>query len=192
MVAAGLMSAILPLGLGAIVMSVRLRVSGMDLQTILRNVLLQPRWWRTWYPRALRRPGDVWSRLPREIRRFRSVRGVGKAYVFGVLMPLFAMPVTRHLLVLQVVLWSMWVVCVSMIWTTHNRATKVIRARTGVTANEASSILNTPTWRASAWRREPAAALLRDGSLRPGPKASAAEPVGLGPAVAADRSTRVS
>jgi hypothetical protein len=33
----------------------------------------QPGWWKAWWPRFGRRPGDVWDRLPRSIRRFRNL-----------------------------------------------------------------------------------------------------------------------
>jgi hypothetical protein len=35
-------------------------------------LLEQPGWWSAWYPRAFRRSGDVWHRLPRRIRRFHT------------------------------------------------------------------------------------------------------------------------
>jgi hypothetical protein len=32
----------------------------------------EPTWWLSWYPRRGRRPGNVWDRLPPEVRRFRA------------------------------------------------------------------------------------------------------------------------
>jgi predicted Ser/Thr protein kinase len=40
---------------------------------ILRSAFLQPGWWPGWYPRALRRPGDLWDRLPPQIRAARHL-----------------------------------------------------------------------------------------------------------------------
>ena len=46
---------------------------------ILRSALLQPSWWPGWYPRRLRRPGDLWDRLPPPIRAARHVVGIALA-----------------------------------------------------------------------------------------------------------------
>jgi len=35
----------------------------------------QPGWWRSWYPRRLRRPGDVWARLPPVLKWPRATAG---------------------------------------------------------------------------------------------------------------------
>jgi serine/threonine protein kinase len=41
--------------------------------TIVGAILRQPAWWLLfWYPRAFRRPWDVWDRLPRSFRVFRG------------------------------------------------------------------------------------------------------------------------
>ncbi|MEX2179575.1 MAG: protein kinase [Gemmatimonadaceae bacterium] len=56
----------------------------------LRTLFAPPRWWSSWWPRALRRADDQWDRLPRELRRFRAFRdltiGVLIVHV-GVVMP---------------------------------------------------------------------------------------------------------
>ncbi|MEO8577617.1 MAG: serine/threonine-protein kinase [Gemmatimonadales bacterium] len=38
---------------------------GMRFSELLRVALWPPEWWGMWWPRALRRPSDVWDRLPR-------------------------------------------------------------------------------------------------------------------------------
>jgi Protein kinase domain len=43
---------------------------------ILRFALLQPSWWPGWHPRRLRRPGDLWDRLPSPIRVARHLVGI--------------------------------------------------------------------------------------------------------------------
>ena len=35
-----------------------------------------PSWWMTWYPRAFRRPSDVWARLPFRVRLLRVGLGL--------------------------------------------------------------------------------------------------------------------
>jgi hypothetical protein len=40
---------------------------------ILRTILGEPSWWRTWYPRVLRDPASVWDRLPPALKVLRTV-----------------------------------------------------------------------------------------------------------------------
>ena len=49
---------------------------------------------------------------------------------------------------------------VAVTWALRQRAMKYISATLAVGAADASKILNTPTWRASVWRRAPTASLL--------------------------------
>jgi predicted Ser/Thr protein kinase len=42
-------------------------------RTLLRIGCRPPRWWRAWWPRRFRRPGDVFDRLPPEMRVLRSM-----------------------------------------------------------------------------------------------------------------------
>lgn len=44
------------------------RSSGMSAGRLWRVALRPPRWWRGWWPRRARRPGDVFDRLPRDYR----------------------------------------------------------------------------------------------------------------------------
>lgn len=48
-----------------------LRKLGYEHSRILRETLLQPKRWIGWYPRSLRVPGDVYDRLPADLRRVR-------------------------------------------------------------------------------------------------------------------------
>jgi len=176
----------LPIAFGAAAAMIRLRATGLDAPSILRKALLQPRWWRSWYPPGLRRRGDVWGRLPREARRFRTIRGLAQAYVFGIFLPLLAIMAAGHpVSIVQWLIWGIWLVLVTLLWVERYRATKIIRAIAGVTATEASAILNTPTSTRSAWRRAPAASILRVDSRRASPahKSPSKEMMGL-----ADRS----
>jgi tRNA A-37 threonylcarbamoyl transferase component Bud32 len=40
---------------------------------LVRVACWPPEWWGMWWPRALRRPGDLWARLPRPARLVRNV-----------------------------------------------------------------------------------------------------------------------
>ena len=141
--------------------TIRLRSYGLDGRSILMRALQQPRWWRSWYPHALRRRGDVWSRLPRELRRFRLCRGTFQIYVLGVFLPLQLITLTGRLpTVIWAASWATW--CVSIVWllAERRRATTFVRAKAGLTAGEASAILTTSTFGVPTWRRTPISSLL--------------------------------
>ncbi len=53
--------------------------------------LRPPRWWPIWWPRRYRRPGDVWHRLPPELRVGRWVN----AFMLAVALPLNAVAISR-------------------------------------------------------------------------------------------------
>jgi hypothetical protein len=55
------------------------RRAGYTIREILRVGFLQPRFWQFWYPRALRRPSNVWGRLPPVVRWTRGVWGAALA-----------------------------------------------------------------------------------------------------------------
>ena len=143
------------------VSTMRLRSYGLDSRSILLRALQQPRWWRSWYPRALRRRGDVWSRLPRELRRFRLYRGTYQIYLFVVFLPFQLANITRRLPALVLAaLWVMWFVGGLWLLAERRRATRFVRAKVVIPAAEASAILTTSTWGAPAWRRAPISSLL--------------------------------
>lgn len=48
-----------------------LRFEGFPIALAQRVIWSEPGWWPNWYPRALRRRGNVWDRLPRSVRRLR-------------------------------------------------------------------------------------------------------------------------
>jgi hypothetical protein len=147
----------------AIVAGVRLRAEGLDAKTIVMKVFQQPHWWRSWYPRALRRRGDVWDRLPREFRQSRIFRGLFLVYVFGLFLPLTV--ITSWDSRLPVVRLSLTLITATglvSLFALRRRAVKNISARLRTTSAEALTILNTPSWRVSTWRRRPAATLLSE------------------------------
>ncbi len=58
---------------------------------ILRSAFLQPAWWPGWYPRALRRPEDIWERLPLQVRAARHLAAVAILVWAFLVIPLIAM-----------------------------------------------------------------------------------------------------
>jgi serine/threonine-protein kinase len=135
-----------------------LRSQGLNAGDIFRKAFQQPRWWRSWYPRAFRRPGDVWSRLPKELRRFRIYRSLLQIFALMVMIPLLLL-FRRTPLVLPVAL-LVQIVGMVVVFAARHRAAKFVRTKTAATAAEASAILTTSTWGATAWRRPPASILL--------------------------------
>ena len=54
-----------------VVVTTRLRLEGFSISQSQRAIWTEPSWWPFWYPRAARRAGNVWERLPAEIRYVR-------------------------------------------------------------------------------------------------------------------------
>jgi hypothetical protein len=145
----------------AAIMSIRLRILGVDARTMAARVVQQPTWWRGWYPRALRRRGDVWDRLPPEFRQSRAYRGALLFYMFTVFMPLqVIMTWERQQSPLRSALLVSTVVAMLVLFALRHRAVKSITAKLQINAADALTILNTPAWRVSAWRRAPTSSLL--------------------------------
>lgn len=150
----------------ALVATIRLRSYGLDGRSILMKAFQQPRWWRSWYPRAFRRRGDVWNRLPRELQRFRLYRGIFQIYMAGIFLPLQLMMTSAgpNLLAADGVAWLVTFVGIAMMFTERRRATKFVHERVVLAPEEASAILTAPTSGGVTWRRPPASLLLGQGN----------------------------
>ena len=172
---------------------VRLRLQGLTLKSVMMKALQQPSWSRSWYPHSLRRRGDVWDRLPRRLRQFRTVKGLLLTYMFAVFLPLQLTTLWgRQLPTLRRLLWGATLAGLTLMFALRRRALKNIQTRSGATAVEASALLNTPTWRLSTWWRAPASSLLR-GRAQPPPRAGEASdpaPTELADRGAAERPTQ--
>jgi len=170
--------------------ALRLRSYGLDGRSILMRALQQPRWWRSWYPRTLRRRGDVWSRLPRELRRFRLCRGAFQIYVFAVFAPVQLTLTGHRSTVLSVASFAIWLVLGFWLLAERRRAAAFVRARVGITAAEASGILTTSTFGVPAWRRAPISSLL-DGQGTASPRGAIEAPAAGDTRIASERSTQL-
>ena len=60
-------------GVGVVIRAIAYAASRASWTTILRRILGEPTWWRTWYPRVLRNPESVWDRLPPALKLMRTV-----------------------------------------------------------------------------------------------------------------------
>lgn len=151
----------LPMTAFAVIASFRLRAEGLSGRAILLKAFQQPRWWRSWYPEIFRRRGDQWSRLPREIKRFRICLGLMQLYVLTVFIPVqFISMGSDDLAAAQLAVLALQLILMALTFNERRRAAKFISAKAGVTLIEASAIVSTPTWRITAWRRAPASTLL--------------------------------
>ena len=61
-----------------------LRHEGFGFLRTQRVIWTEPSWWPFWYPRALRRRGNVYDRLPRIVRIARAVPVAGVAWLIGI------------------------------------------------------------------------------------------------------------
>ena len=92
---AGALTLSLPVVLGSYaVMAKRYGLHWRKLTTI---AYYAPKEWRLWWPRKLRRPGDIWDRLPRSIRRMRTGMTLYFGSMFGVVIPAMVLVLTLSL-----------------------------------------------------------------------------------------------
>jgi len=170
------------------------RGHGLTPKSVMMKALQQPSWSRSWYPKSLRRRGDVWDRLPRRLRQFRTVKGLLLTYMFAVFLPLQLTTMWgRQLPTLRWLLWGATLTGLTLMFALRRRALKHIHTRSGATAVEASALLNTPTWRLSTWWRAPASSLLRGQAQPPTRAGEASDPARteLADRGAAERPTQV-
>src|SRR5262249_44216675 len=112
--------------------------------------------WRGWYPRSLRRPGDLWDRLAPELRRFRHWRSVVPIWAFGICLP-FSPPPRNWMVRAGPIL-----AFAGLFWLLkeRRRVEKFVRAQTNMSVLEASAVLTLPPWRTATWHRLSATRLL--------------------------------
>jgi hypothetical protein len=146
---------------GAIVV---LKRQTLDAGSILHVALRQPRWWRFWYPKRLRRRGDVWDRLPPRIRRLRIAFAVGCCYLVGLSVPVSLGLVLRSWPQLRLAVSLSTFLILPLLFLERGRTTKYVADTLGVAPIDASRILSTPSWRTTVWQRPPASALLQPGA----------------------------
>ena len=166
---------ILPVALGLFVAAIRLRTQGMNAAGIARKALQQPSWWGGWYPRPLRRRGDMWDRLPREMRLFRAYRSACLVYIFSVFVPVQLMGMANgNLSALRTTMYVLTFALIFGMSVIRRRATARIKSTLAVNDADASRLLNTPAWRTSAWRRPSTAPLLASSRASTAPREAAA------------------
>ena len=56
-----------------LVVTYRLRKSGLAWRAVRQRLFLQPAWWQAWYPRAWRDPSNVWDDMPWAMKAMRTI-----------------------------------------------------------------------------------------------------------------------
>jgi Zn-dependent protease len=153
--------------------SVLLKGEGLDGRTIARKALQQPRWWRGWYPRPLRRRGDVWDRLPRQVRRNRAFWMMTLLSAFVFLVPLQVVLLrSGHSDVVRFVQYAM-ILTMLLGAAGIRRCSKYISKTFEMNINDARRLALASTSRVSFWHRTPSAMRLL--GYRTSPAATANE-----------------
>ena len=123
----------------------------------LRTMFQPPRWWCSWWPRALRRSDDQWDRLPPVLRRFRAWRDAALGILLvhiAVIMPVVITGSAPKGISVTLVLAEMTALAVATIGTAiSSRAAKRAMMELGLSAYEASkagalpNVASHPKWK---------------------------------------------
>jgi hypothetical protein len=127
-----------------------------------RIIWTEPSWWPLWYPRVLRRRGNVWDRLPAAVRRVRTWPAAFLALGFlGQSDALFhfldwrriPVPLPIGVVVVSAVMFALWYVLMV-------RARRALQRQGLDAADAARVVLAVPPSRVSFWSRPHIAAVL--------------------------------
>ena len=148
---------------GFVIYARGIATGGPPLGDVLRVSMWPPKWWGLWWPRSLRRPGDVWDALPTSARLARVL--LSSMFALTIVWfamgrkPPWMMPIIRGL-------WGavLLVVGIALARWRHR----------GFSVQHASHLLFGPTTSATFWRLPQVGAVL---VTRSGPGAGRATPV---------------
>jgi len=152
------------------VVLLNLKREGVSIRDSQRAIWTEPPWWPFWYPRGLRRAGNVWDRLPRFVRAARSALPVLAIYppilfliaIFGRVFPNFY----RHREVFLITLPILGAAFIAS--GLLNLYARMALRRAGFQRADAARLLfSEPLSRASFWTRPHVAGLLRPVSASP-------------------------
>ncbi len=149
-----------PIGVMALVK----RYRGEKWRALLDRFMLQPRGWLFWWPKRWRRPGDVWDRLPAPVRRSRLlVSAVGPLY--WVAMVCFVIVVDRYSHELVPPRWMEHLMLGGVTGGAVVFISAMLNLRpwargAGLSQQEQSKVMLTPTAKLEFWRRRKFAEIL--------------------------------
>jgi predicted Ser/Thr protein kinase len=162
--AAGTAIATLPIGASTILVAKRMGVAPRRTWQLLFTA---PAFWAYAWPRALRRPGDVWDSLPREIQRVK--RWLAAFFVVAMPVGLMALipimvhasasddvPAALRLMKFTVAVYSLPLLSVIPLHVRLRRWAK----RTGISFRLATKLVGERTWGSRFWQRPDITALL--------------------------------
>lgn len=156
----GIIAATIVGGYVAIVVSRRL--DGFPIGLTQRVIWSEPPWWPYWYPRALRRPGNVWDRLPRKVRWLRN------SFPFiVVLMALMAVDASHYFTWKLFFLVLVLIVCI-VLELTSKRELKRQGIVSGTDLNRVA--FSAPPSRVKFWSQPRIAAILAPAAQREAPR----------------------
>jgi serine/threonine-protein kinase len=127
---------------------------GYALRDVLRVSMWPPKWWGLWWPRALRRPGDVWECLPLSARLTRILLSLMFATILVWLVMRSALPGLAR----EPLRWSVIAVSVFAVLAV---VTALLRWRAvGFAMQDASRLLFGPTIGVAFWNQPSVNAIL--------------------------------
>jgi serine/threonine protein kinase len=145
-----------------------LRRQRSAIRAIFQTALRQPRAWKFWCPKRFRRVGDVWDRLPAQMRRVRLHFALLFGFQFAIFIPLYlGLLLSERLSVVEFTPITINLAIVLLVFLERHRVTKRLAATLEISPTEASKIMSTPSWRTAAWQRGPAASLIRRATSAP-------------------------
>lgn len=145
----------------------QLRREGFSVVQSQSAFFREPSWWLWWYPRPLRRPGNVWARLPAAVRRLRCWVPVFFAVVtaYFAVMSLLGRFVYRRIpsevaLPLNIVTMSLLAALAAVWFLLRAHAQRALRDKGLQPADISRVMVSIPPSRASFWARPHIEALL--------------------------------
>jgi len=141
-----------------LIVVVRLRLEGFGMGQSQRAIWTEPAWWPFWYPRGLRRPGNVWERLPSAVRHARiwvPILALSFVLLFvGTFPNLYRHPRTFTIKITGLVLIvAVWIVVAE-------RARRELKRKGFSTVDIRRVMLSAPPSRVSFWARPHIASVL--------------------------------
>lgn len=143
----------------------RLRREGFATAQSQAAIWREPKWWLWWYPKAARRRGSVWERLPREVRILRLI------LPFSLLIPVVVLLVWSRLVdrfesdrPMEIVV-VVTIAAMIAAWIFTDRRARRELKRKGVDGEDLNRLLHSvPPSRVSFWARPHIAAILAPAS----------------------------
>jgi hypothetical protein len=141
-------------GVGFLIYARGIAANGYALREVLRVSMWPPKWWGLWWPRTLRRPGDLWECLPTSARLTRVLL----TSIFAIILVWIVMRSSLLDSTRERVDWAVWALLGLGVFVV---ATGLLRwNRIGFALNDASRLLFGPTVGTTFWSQPHISAVL--------------------------------